>query len=388
MDSAEFLLTVGGILLLGLLTTTLSEKTFLPRVTFLLLFGILIGPHALDLIPALFTARFELIAEMTLLMVGFLLGGKLNKKTLKGAASEVLWISIMAVLGTVFIVFTALLICGVEPAIALVLGCIASATAPAAILDVVRQTGANSRFSLLLLSIVALDDIWALLLFALALALVGTLNGDGSGVQFLLRSGWEFGGAVLTGIALGLPAAFLTGRIKKGEPILTEALAIVFLCGGIAIWLDVSYLIAAMVMGALIANLARHHNYPFHAIEGIESLFMVIFFVLAGASLELYLLQDIGLIAVIFMAARVLGKLSGAYIGAGIGGAAPVVKKWIGCALMPQAGVAIGMALVASGVFPDQRQLLLSVVISATILFELFGPVLTRIAIRKADKNA
>ena len=387
MDSAEFLLTVGGILLLGLLTTTLSEKTFLPRITFLLLFGILIGPHVLDLIPPLFTARFELIAEMTLLMVGFLLGGKLNKKTLKGAASEVLWISLMAVLGTVLIVFAALVIFGVEPAIALVLGCIASATAPAAILDVVRQTGANSRFSLLLLSIVALDDIWALLLFALALAIVGTLNGDAGSFQFLLRSGWEFGGAVLTGIALGLPAAFLTGRIKKGEPILIEALAIVFLCGGIALWLNVSYLIAAMVMGALIANIARHHSYPFHAIEGIESLFMVIFFVLAGASLELYLLQDIGLMAIIYIAARILGKLSGAFVGASIGCSAPVVKRWMGCALMPQAGVAIGMALVASGVFPDHRQLLLSVVISATILFELFGPILTRIAIRESHKK-
>ena len=112
---------------------------------------------------------------------------------------------------------------------------------------------------------------------------------------------------------------------------LIEALGIVFVCGGLAIMLDVSFLIASMVMGAVITNLARHHEYPFHAIEGIEWPFMVIFFVLAG--------------------------------------------------------VAIGMALVASEHFPEYRQTLLSVVISATIFFEIIGPVFTRMAIQRAQNT-
>ena len=109
----------------------------------------------------------------------------------------------------------------------------------------------------------------------------------------------EIGGAIILGVLIGLPAAYLTGRIKSGQPMLIEALGIVFVCGGLAIMFDVSFLIASMVMGAVITNLARHHEYPFHAIEGIEWPFMVIFFVLAGASIELGAARDIGFIGIV-----------------------------------------------------------------------------------------
>lgn len=99
---------------------------------------------------------------------------------------------------------------------------------------------------------------------------------------------------MILGVLLGFPAAYLTGRIRTGRPMLMEALGLVFLCGGIAIWLDVSFLIASIVMGAVVANFARHHEYPFHEIENIEWPFMTIFFVLAGASLELDMITQIG----------------------------------------------------------------------------------------------
>jgi Kef-type K+ transport system membrane component KefB len=380
--SSQFILTIGGILLLGLLTSTLAQRTFLPRVTLLLIFGVIIGKDMLDVIPQVFSDRFEIIADMTLLMVGFLLGGKLTKESLRESAGEVLWISISAALVTAIIVSLGLIWAGVSKEISIILGCIASATAPAAVLDVAMESRAKGKFSNLLLSIVALDDVWALMLFAVGIAVVRTLNGLGGDTLFLLVAAKEIGGAVILGVLIGLPAAYLTGRIKQGQPILTEALGFVFVCGGLAIWLGVSYLIASMVMGAVIANVARHHEYPFHAIEGIEWPFMVIFFVLAGASLELSTLKDIGLIGVAYILCRAIGKYLGARIGSQISKADRTTKNWMGAALLPQAGVAIGMALVASNQFPEYRQVLLSIVISSTVVFEIIGPVFTRLAIK------
>ncbi len=386
-SSSQFILTIGGILLLGVLTSTLASRTFLPRVTLLLIFGIIIGKDMLDLVPQAFSERFDIIANMTLLMVGFLLGGRLTKDSLRESAREVLWISISVALVTAVIVCLGLISIGVSKEISIILGCIASATAPAAVLDVVSEAGIKSKFSNLLLIIVALDDAWALILFSLGMSVVRILNGFGGETYFLLMAAKEIGGAVILGVLIGLPAAYLTGRIKPGGPALTEAVGIVFICGGLAIWLGVSYLIASIVMGAVIANFARHHEYPFHAIEGIEWSFMVIFFVLAGASLELSTLKDIGLIGATYIICRGIGKYLGARIGSRISRAGTATKNWMGVALLPQAGVAIGMALVASNQLPEYRQVLLSIVISSTVLFEIVGPVFTRLAIQRTKNN-
>jgi len=386
--SYQFLLTIGGILLLGLFTSTIARHTFLPRVTLLLIFGAIIGSETFDIIPQVFSDRFDIIAEMALLMVGFLLGGKLTRDTLKESTGNVLWISISAAVVTTLTVSLGLIWAGVSKEMAILLGCIASATAPAAILDVVTEINGKSKFSNLLLTIVALDDVWALMLFSFGMSIVTSLNGLNENTSFIWMVSREIGGAVILGVLIGLPAAYLTGRIKQGQPILTEALGIVFVCGGLAIWFDVSFLIASIVMGAVIANFARHHEYPFHAIEGIEWPFMVVFFVLAGASLELNNLKEIGLIGVIYIFSRIIGKYFGAKIGSHFSKASQATKNWIGVALLPQAGVAIGMALVASNQFPEYRQALLSVVISSTVFFEIIGPVFTRIAIlRTQTKN-
>ncbi|MBU0664449.1 MAG: cation:proton antiporter [Proteobacteria bacterium] len=383
--SSQFLLTIGGILLLGLLTSTLARRTFLPRVTLLLIFGIVIGKEALDIIPQVFSDHFEIIADMTLVMVGFLLGGKLTKASVRESAGKVFWISLCATVVATVIVSFVLIWIGVSQDIAILLGCIASTTAPAAVLDVATEVNIKGDFTNLLLSIVALDDVWSLVLFAVGMAVATSFNGLGGDMSFLLMASKEIGGAVLLGVLIGLPAAYLTGRVKKGQPILTEALGMVFVCGGLAIWLGVSFLIASMVMGTVIANVARHHDYPFHAIKGIEWPFMVIFFVLAGASLELSILKDIGVIGATYILCRATGKYLGAKLGSQISRADQETKSWMGLALLPQAGVAIGMALVASNQFPEYRQMLLSIVISSTMIFEIIGPVFTRLAIRRAQ---
>lgn len=383
-SASEFLLTLGGILLISLAADAIGRHTFLPRVTLLLLFGVLIGKDVFDLIPPVFTDRFEIITNMALLMVGFLLGGKLTTEFLRRSASETLWISISTAVVTTLVVSTILMAVGISASMAILLGCIASATAPAATMDIVLESDCKGPFSDLLLSIVALDDVWGLILFSIGIALVSIIAGNTEQSTQLYIAIWEIGGALILGLLLGFPAAYLTGRIKTGRPMLMEALGLVFLCGGIAIWLDVSYLIASIVMGAVVTNFARHHEYPFHEIENIEWPFMTIFFVLAGASLELGMIKEIGLIGGVYIVSRVIGKLLGARIGAEFCKADPVTRCWMGFALLPQAGVAMGMALVAANRFPEYQQILLTVVISSTIFFEIIGPVFTRAALRRA----
>ncbi len=385
--SSQLLLALGGIFLVGLLLSTVAQRTFLPRATLLLLFGAIIGEDLLNLVPKLLVDRFGLIAEVTLLMVGFLLGGKLTRTSLRGHTSISFSISICAALLPALVVCLGMIAMGVAVEIAMLLGCFAAATAPAAILDVVQESGIKNRFSELLLLIVVLDDIWALLLFGVGMAVVTSLNGIAGESSFIGLVVWELGGAIILGIAIGLPAAYLTGRIKAGKPMLVEALGIVFLCGGIALWLNVSFLIASIVMGAVIANLARHHDYPFHAIEDIESLFMIIFFVLAGASLELGALSVIGVIGGVYILCRSLGKYLGAWIGGFLSKSGQDYQLWIGVALLPQAGVAIGMALVASNQFPEYRQIMLPIIIASTVVFESIGPIFTGLAIKQSNQK-
>ncbi len=385
--SAQLLLTLGGILLAGLVLSAVAQRSLLPRATLLLVLGALIGKDSLDLIPQFFINQFDLIAEITLLMVGFLLGGKLTRSSLKGHTGISFSISICAALLPALTVCLGMIAMGVATEIAVLLGCFAAATAPAAILDVVQESQIKNRFSELLLLIVVLDDVWALLLFAIGMAIVTSLNGVAGEAGFAGLVVWELGGAMLLGVAIGLPAAYLTGRIKPGKPMLSEALGIVFLCGGVALWLDVSFLIATIVMGGVITNLARHHDYPFHAIEGIESLFMIVFFVLAGASLELGALSAIGVIGGVYILCRALGKYLGAWIGGYLSRSGQDNQLWMGVALLPQAGVAIGMALVASNRFPEYRQIMLPIVIASTVVFEIIGPIFTRLAIQRSNRD-
>jgi Kef-type K+ transport system membrane component KefB len=142
-----------------------------------------------------------------------------------------------------------------------------------------------------------------------------------------------------------------------------------------------------MAMGGAVASLAKHHERPFHAIEGIEWPFMILFFVLAGASLEIGALQVVGGVTGVYILSRGIGIYVGTRSGCRLAGVGPQFQKWLGIALFPQAGVAIGMALLASQRFPEFAAIVLPVVLGSTIILELFSPLLTRYAIRAAESG-
>lgn len=385
--SGQIILALGGIFMLSLVTDLIGRHTFLPRVTLLLLAGIAVGPHAFDLIPEVLTAHFDLVADVAMLMIGFLLGGKLTRKALRAMGTAVYWVSLCAALGAAALVMLALLAIGVAPGAAVLLGCIAAATDPIATVDAVVESNRQGPFAKLLLSVVALDDAWALMIFSVGLTLVATLRGVVGSGHFIWDASVEIVGALLLGVVIGLPGAYVTGRLRKGQPMLTEALGLVFVCGGLALWLDLSFLLAAMAMGVTVTNFARHHKYPFHAIEDIEWPFMVIFFILAGASFDLAALAVLGTVSFVYVVARTTGKWAGGWLGARAGRADPITRTWIGPALLPQAGAAMGMALVAASILPEYSTILMTVVVSTTVLFEMVGPVITRVALGKADRG-
>lgn len=377
-ETTHTLITLGGLFLLGLVTDLIGRHTPLPRVTLLLLAGLSIGPSGFDLLPGFSEQWFPMLTDIALVMIGFLLGQKMTVQALRRRGRTVLLVSMGEILMTAVLIAAGLMALGVRPEIALLMAGIAPATAPAATMDVVRELGTEGEFSQTLLGIVAIDDAWGLIIFSVMVAIVQGMQGGGEVLGVLGQGMWEVGGAFALGIALGLPMAYLTGRIRDGEPTQAEALGLVFLCGGIANWMEVSYILAAMVMGAVVASRAHHHTRPFHAIEGIEWPFMILFFVLAGASLHVESLLAVGGLGLAYIVLRVSGKVSGVWITGSLAGAAPSIRRWMGVALMPQAGVALGMALLANQRFPEIGETLLPVVIGATVVFELVGPVVMR----------
>lgn len=378
---SQNLILLGLLFLIGVSADIIGRRTALPRVSILLLAGCAIGPTGLDLVPELQARWFPWVTNIALLMVGFLLGGQLTRASLRHHGRVVLGVSLSVVVITAAVMLVGLLALGFPLELAVLLAAVAPATDPAATADVVHETKTKGAFSESLLGIVAIDDAWGLILFSLMLSGLALLAGSAGAEQSLADGLWEVGGAVLLGGLLGLPMAFITGRIRPGEPTQAEALGIVLLCGGLALWLDVSFLLSAMVLGASVANFARHHRRPFHAVEGIEWPFMILFFLLAGASLDIGSLAGIGLLGSAYIVLRVLGRLLGGWTGAWLSGAPASWRPWVGTALLPQAGVALGMALIAAQRYPEYSHALLSVVIAATVLFEILGPVGTRWAL-------
>ncbi len=386
VDNSEVLVAIGILFLAGLLLDKIGRIVHVPRVTLLILLGAIIGPPVMDLLPHSFNESNEFYAPTALTMVAFLLGGTLNPDTLKTHGREIMIISLTLVAVSVVIVATGLWLIGLPVGIAILLGGLSAATDPAATHDVVTQTGAKGRFATNLLGIVAIDDAWGLLAFSMALTFAGILM-DQDAAMALAHGAREVGGAVLLGLAIGLPAAYLTGRIKPGEPILIEAIGLVFLCSGLALHFGFSFLLTGMVCGTTIVNFARHHERPFYEIERIEWPFMLLFFVMAGASLKTGNLAEIGYICAAYCVLRAIARLVGGWAGGRLAGLPQLESRMTGLGLMPQAGVAIGMALVASERFPEIGEDLLGVAVASTIAFEIIGPFLTQIALRRTSAD-
>ncbi|HJL19083.1 MAG TPA: cation:proton antiporter [Sandaracinaceae bacterium LLY-WYZ-13_1] len=381
------LLLLGAFLLLGFVAHVAGRRAHVPRVTLLLLVGVLAGPSGLDLVPEAAERWFPLVSRTALTMIGFLLGQHFKWKVLERTGRAVVTLSLVESAAAALAVLGVLWAAGIDPVVALLFAAVAPATAPAATLDVIRESGARGPVSKTVLRVVAIDDVWGVILFSVLLVAAHVGSGDGGALEAVLHGAWEIAGAVLLGVGLGLPMAWLSGRVRGGHLTLVETLGFVLLAAGAAQLAGTSYLITSMVLGAVVANAARHHRRVFHAIEDVMEPFLIVFFLLAGFEFELDVVWSMSLGGLLYVLARSAGKVAGASLGARLARLRGPARTWVGLCLLPQAGVALGLGLMIRERHPEAGATVLSTLVATTVLFELFGPLVTRFALARAGET-
>ena len=266
---------------------------------------------------------------------------------------------------------------------------LAPASAPAATLDVISETNSKGSLTDTIVRVLAMDNVLGITLFSILLVVAEVIAGTGDPTTQVISGVWEIGGAFLLGLGIGWPMARLAGRLKKGKPSLLEITGFLLLCAGLAYQLQVSYLLACIVLGATVAkNRSQPKKNIFITIEEVSEPFLVIFFLLAGCELDITALASLGVIGILYVIARCAGFVIGGTLAARLVRAEPVVQEHIGWSLFPQAGVALGLAVLTLPHFPGLGQFLVSIIVSTTVVFELFGPTVTQWRLFKAKEAA
>ena len=352
------ILNLGFILLVGLLAERLIQKIKLPTVTAFIIVGILLGPSLLNLVNDQLIASSGLISNIALGIIAFSLGESFLFSSFKEIGKPVIYISLTASLLPWFLVTAGLHLLLAQPLpVAILFGAISSATAPAATLMVIREYNARGNFTNTLLGVVAIDDAWCLIVFALSFALAqDALLGTDASLS-LLKVLFPFVREIILAVLLGGILAFIchffAGYIKVKADLLIYLLGILLLNTGLALYFHLSLLLANIVLGAVLVNLSPTSFKFFDLIKTVDAPLYLLFFIMAGANLEFALLQGVALSALLFIVLRSLGKIGGGFLGGYLSNAEPKIRKYLGWALLPQAGVAIGLALIAKERFPE-----------------------------------
>jgi len=386
------LLSVGLILLLGFVGARLLKYLRLPNVTAFLIVGILIGPHLLDLITPEIMAASNFLSNSILGLIAFSLGESFRLQELRRGMKQVVLVSIIAAISTWILVTTSLAIYFIAIKIpmypAIILGAVASATAPAATVLVIREYRASGPVTELLLKVVAIDDAWCLIFSAIAIACANAMSAHLFHPGIVFHSIFEIFGAILIGGLFGYGFSSLKRFVQTKEEMLVYTLGFILLNVGTSILFGFSVLLSAMVMGILVINLARENYKFFETLREVDAPLYLMFFIMSGANFDLSIVSKLGVVGVLYILFRFIGKVFGAKLGAHLSNAPKVVGKWIGWGLTPQAGVALGIGLIAKAEYPQFGNYIFTIIAATTVLFELFGPLLTKYSLKKAGEIA
>lgn len=375
-------------LILGLLASKVMKAMKMPNVTGYLIIGLLAGPYCLNILSLEVIEAFSIIPEIALGFIAFSIGAEFKLSYLKKVGKAPLIIAFSEAFAAVLLVDLVLIIAGYEVSFVLVLGAIAAATAPAATLMVVRQYKAKGPVTNTLLPVVAIDDAVALILFGISVALSKAITSTGADsiASTILNPFIEIIGALAFGAFLGVVISFSTKWFTGRGNRLTVSIAMVLLCISICNMLGFSSLLACMAMSAVYVNLAKESKVVFELIDRFTPPIFMLFFFISGAELNLTILPSVGIIGILYIIFRVVGKVSGAAIGAKISKSEPVVRKYLGYTLIPQAGVAIGLASVSMSVVPEYGQQIRTIILCGTVIYELVGPLATKMALKQAGE--
>jgi Kef-type K+ transport system membrane component KefB len=375
-------------LLLALLSSKIMKKLHLPNVTGYLIIGLITGPYCLKILSIEVIEQFLIIPEIALGFIAFSIGAEFKLSDLKRVGKSPVIIAIAEAFGAVLTVDFVLIITGHDVAFSLVLGAIAAATAPAATLMVVRQYKAKGPVTDTLLPVVAIDDALALILYGISVAIAKAITSHGTLplTSSLLAPIVEIVGSLIFGAILGVILKFMVEMFTGRGNRLTTAMAMVFLCIGVSDILGFSALLACMAMSAVFVNISNIGIAIYEQVDRMTPPIFMLFFFISGAELDMSILPSVGLIGAIYVVFRVVGKVGGSALGAKLSHSEPVVQKYLGFTLLPQAGVAIGLATMAMTVVPDYGNEIRTVILSGTVIYELIGPVAAKLTLKKAGE--
>lgn len=395
------LLVIGLLLILGFFGGRLANKVGLPRITGYLAVGILFSPSVTGLVPRqIIFHDLHVVTEVALAIIAFTIGGSLEFRRLRMVGHHIGWITLFQAAGAFFI--TALVLYPVlaavvhlpgpygEPrmlaAVALIMGAIAAATAPGAVLAIISELRAKGTFTSILLGVIALDDAITIIFYAVAATIAQNLISPGSASLLSMVSipAVEIGLSLLIG-SVGAGLLYFSARtIDRREAMLMVVMGVLTLVSSIAAMFHASALLANMVVGLGIVNVEHGHQDYFRVMEPMEDMVFGLFFTLAGAHIEIGVLKTAGVLALIFLAIRMVGKQLGVWAGVAVSGADRNIKRYLGLALFPQAGVTIGLVMLAQDIFPEYvGEVVVNAVLGSVILNEFVSPPLLKYCLRK-----
>lgn len=392
------ILTVIGIIIASaFMGSKLFQRIGIPQVVGFIVMGVLLGTSFLNIVPLELAQELAFISEIALGLIGFDMGSHLLWGELRKLGRSIVFILLFEAIGTFLLVSGGIVLITRSWHTAIIFGALASATAPAATVDVLAEYDAKGPLTTSLLAVVGLDDALALLLYSIAAALAESIlahSATPSLADIASLPLFEIGGSVVLGIALGWLLDQIMCRMPRQHDIMAVSISFVFFGVGISEALGFSLILTTMIMGLVVVNRcpgnAKHIRFT---IEQAGPVIYVLFFALVGARFQIRLLPTMGLLGIAYVLLRSLGKFTGAWLGGTIGRAEPAVRNNLGLGLLSQAGVAIGLALASARRFSAHGeegqalgQMIINVITATTFVVQIIGPICVKQAIRRAGE--
>lgn len=384
----DIIFNISVLFLSGLLFARIFGKFKFPDVTGYLIGGIIIGPCVLGLLSKEAVDSMDAISQLALSFIAFSVGSEMNFESIKQMGTKILIVTFFEAIGAlIFVTLTMLLFFKTDVAFAITIGSIASATAPAATLMVIKQYNAKGGLVDVLIPVVALDDAICIMAFGVCSSIAITImsGSDLNFVNMIFEPVKEIFLALIVGFVAGIIFILLSKRLKNDTETLTFTLAMIFIVTTVTDKWGLSSLLTLMMSGIVISNMGSVDRRYQELISTITPPIFIAFFVLSGADLNLGGLKAAGLIGFAYVIARVLGKFFGAMASTKLTGFSKEVQNNLGLTLVPQAGVAIGLSLIAEKIIPEPHgSMIRTIILAGTICYELIGPIVAKIALKRA----
>lgn len=384
-------INLGIALVIGIICGEIFRKLKIPMVAGYILAGLVLGVSGFHVVTADIINSLSFLSDFALGLIAFNIGSELKFDTIKSLGKSIFIIALFEALGAFAIVTLVMLLLGVNTATAIILGAVASATAPAATVMVLKECKAKGPLTSTLLGVVAIDDAICLMIFAVASSIAKVMvNHESFNVyNILILPIKEIGLSLLVGAIFGIILSILIKRAARSkQENLTFTVGTIFIVLGIASVFHLSALLSCMSLGIVVANICKYEAKVFKNIERFTPPIYAAFFILAGARLDTSLLPQIGLVGIGYFVFRIVGKIAGARFGGHIAHAPREVTDNIGYGLLSQVGVAVGLAITVSQEFAGTQigDMVLTILLATTIMTEIIGPIATKRAVYKAKE--